>query len=55
MSNQQTKSDDRTNALDNIIAKCEQYWNEFNICDAEVHAILEYIHREACRVQDATD
>jgi hypothetical protein len=36
-----------TERLRAIIAKCEQYWNEPNICDAEIHAILEFIHREA--------
>jgi len=30
-----------------ILRKCEQYWNEPNICDAEVDAALEAIHREA--------
>ena len=25
-------------------AKCEQYWNEANIGDAEVHAALKFIH-----------
>lgn len=33
--------------LTRIKEKCEQYWNEPNICDAEIHAILEFIHREA--------
>jgi len=27
-----------------IKSKCEQYWNERNICDEEIHAILEFIH-----------
>jgi len=27
-----------------IKSKCEQYWNEANICDEEIHAILEFIH-----------
>ena len=26
------------------IRKCEQYWNEHNIPDAEMHAALELIH-----------
>lgn len=26
------------------IRKCEQYWNEHNIPDAEIHAALELIH-----------
>lgn len=30
-----------------IREKCEQYWNEHNIGDAEIHAVLEFIHREA--------
>ena len=30
----------------NIREKCEQYWNEHNIPDAEMHTILEWIHRE---------
>jgi hypothetical protein len=34
-------------ALSLIIRKCEQYWNEPNIGDAEIHAILENIHRWA--------
>lgn len=29
-----------------IRQKCEQYWNEHNISDEEIHAILEFIHRE---------
>lgn len=29
-----------------VLDKCEQYWNEHNIPDEEMHAILEYIHRE---------
>lgn len=28
-----------------IREKCEQYWNESKISDAEVHAILSFIHR----------
>ena len=34
-------------AAKDIIAKCEQYWNEHNINDAEVHCALEAIHRNA--------
>lgn len=30
-----------------ITEKCEQYWNEDGLCDAEVHAALECIHRWA--------
>ena len=33
--------------IQRIIQKCEQYWNESGIGDAEVHAALEYISREA--------
>ena len=32
--------------IDAIKRKCEQYWNEHNISDAEVHAILEFIYSE---------
>lgn len=24
--------------------KCEQYWNAHNIADAEIHAVLEFVH-----------
>lgn len=37
-------------ALNRIIEKTEQYWNESNICDAEVHAALEFINRQAREV-----
>ena len=30
--------------------KCAQYWNEPGICDAEIHAVLEYIYDEANKV-----
>ena len=33
-------------AAETSIRKCEQYWNEHNIPDAEVHAALELIHGE---------
>ena len=35
--------------LNAIQRKCEQYWNEPNICDAEIHAVLENIHEAAGR------
>jgi len=28
-----------------VRVKCEQYWNEHNIQDEEIHAALEIIHR----------
>lgn len=31
--------------------KCEQYWNERNIGDAEIHAALEYIERCAWDIE----
>lgn len=34
-------------AIADIQQKCEQYWNAHNIGDAEIHAALEFIHREA--------
>lgn len=41
-----------TNPLDDIQAKCEQYWNEPGPFPAEeVRAILEYIHRTAARAK----
>ncbi len=33
--------------LAEIIAKCEQYWNEPKIGVPEVHSILEFIHQSA--------
>lgn len=41
------KSEFGINALTDIKAKCEQYWNEGSICAAEVHNALECIHRWA--------
>lgn len=32
-------------ACETAKAKCEQYWNEHNIGDAEIHAALEFIQR----------
>ena len=37
------------------IRKCEQYWNEHNIPDAEVHAALELIHGELRKALEASD
>ncbi|MEA1927299.1 MAG: hypothetical protein U9N73_03770, partial [Candidatus Auribacterota bacterium] len=32
--------------LEQIRAKCEQYWNEpFTLCPEEMHNVLEFIHR----------
>jgi len=36
----------RDMAMHTIRVKCEQYWNEHNIDDAEIHAVLEFIHKE---------
>ena len=33
--------------LEQIRAKCEQYWNEPFVCTEEFHAILEFIHGRA--------
>jgi hypothetical protein len=30
-----------------ILEKCEFYWNQDGICDAEIHAVLEGIHEHA--------
>ncbi len=38
-----------------ILMKCEQYWNEHNICDEEVHASLETIHRWASDAQQENE
>lgn len=45
------KADKSLEHLKNISDKCEQYWNESNISDAELHAMLEYIYREANAVR----
>jgi hypothetical protein len=37
----------RRDLTQEIIDKCEQYFNAHNICDEEVHAILEFIHSRA--------
>lgn len=39
-----------SDCVERIQNKCEQYWNEHNISDVEVHAILEFIHREAGQI-----
>jgi hypothetical protein len=31
-------------AMDQARAKCRQFWNEKNVGDAEMHAVLQYIH-----------
>lgn len=36
-----------TNALQNILNKCQQYYNADYINTEEVHAVLGFIHREA--------
>lgn len=33
--------------INNIITKCEQFWNEHNLTDEEVHASLGLIHKWA--------
>lgn len=35
------------NPLEKIQAKCEQYWNEPNICMEEIHSVLSIIHLAA--------
>jgi predicted transcriptional regulator len=37
----------------NIQEKCEQYWNEDNVLDAEYHAALQMIHEDAQRISYA--
>ncbi len=39
--------------LKEIIEKCEQYWNANGLCDAEIHAALAAIHKNACSLRDA--
>ncbi len=39
--------------VQNIMNKCEQYWNESGIGDAEVHAALSFIHKEARNIRTA--
>jgi hypothetical protein len=36
--------------LNVIRLKCEQFWNEHNLNDAEVHTTLEFIHARACKL-----
>ncbi len=38
-----------------IQRKCEQYWNEREIGIEEVHAILEYIFREASTIRGVVE
>lgn len=35
-----------------IQEKCEQYWNAHNIGDAEIHAVLAFIHTKADESDD---
>lgn len=42
---------DDQSPLELIREKCVQYWNEANIPSAEVHAILGWIHTQACRAE----
>jgi len=54
MSESRNESGDQwARALQAITEKCEQYWNEHNICDAEIHAVLEFIHQQARAVATA--
>ena len=42
--------------LEQIRAKCEQYWNEpFGLCPEEMHSILEFIHRLAVSAEAQRD
>ncbi len=43
-------TDEQLRLAQEITDKCEQYWNEFGICDAEIHAILEFIHERVRRM-----
>jgi hypothetical protein len=36
--------------LNVIRLKCEQFWNEHGLNDAEVHATLEFIHTRVCKL-----
>ena len=38
-----------------IQEKCKQYWNEPNICDAEIHAALEVISGLAAQGRKVLD
>ena len=41
-------------ALDHAVAiqrKCEQYWNEHGVSDAEYHAALGFIYQEAAAIR----
>jgi hypothetical protein len=42
--------DDSVELLQQIRRKCEQFWNEHNLGDAEVHVTLEFIHTRACKL-----
>ena len=41
--------------LNAIQRKCEQYWNEMNIEDAEIHAVLGVIHTLAAQGRKSLD
>lgn len=36
---------------DQIVKKCEQYWNEHNIPESEVHEVLACIRNIALRIK----
>ena len=46
-----TLTEEQVRAIDSITQKCEQYWNEPNICDAEIHAALGVIHARAMELK----
>lgn len=41
-------------AAKEVRSKCEQYWNEHNIGDAEIHAVLEFIHSALTQPKEDT-
>lgn len=43
-------SPDVAELVSNIKAKCQQYWNEHDIPDAEVHAALAFIYSQAAHI-----
>jgi len=51
------RCDNLEKKLEQIRAKCEQYWNEpvFDLSMPEQHGILESIHRVAQLPKDQTD
>ena len=46
---------DRLAEIRDIKEKCEQYWNEPNIPDAEIHAALEFIYSKAATLNSIID